>query len=444
MKRILSGLITATLALAWGCQSANDSSSGGVAGSTGTSSSDGTTGSGGAPSGPDAGDAATSSGATGGGGEGGSGGGPVKDPNAFVHPVVQVDKGQLDFVKAKLAASAEPWTGALAAMKKSSFASLSYQAKPRATVECGSFSNPDYGCTDEKNDVVAAYTHALLWYFTGDEAHAKKSIEIMNAWSAVLVNHTNNNAPLQAAWAASVFPRAAEIMRYTYSGWAQSDVAAFGAMLSKAYMPLVDHGSASNGNWELSMIEASMGIAVFLDDHPAFLTAVGQWRKRVPAYAYLTSDGATPVPPPTGSKTGAALVAFWYDQTKYVDGLCQETCRDLGHVQYGLAAMTNAAETATIQGTNLFAEEAKRLRLVYEFHAQFLNGVAVPSFLCGGTLKDATPDPMWEIGYNALVNRAGLDLPQTKQLLSTIRPTKADHHMVWETLTHAGIGKAGL
>ncbi len=440
MKLLLSGFLTATLALAWGCGSAGGPS-GGASGSTGASSSGGAAGTGGAAATTGVGGAASTTVTA---GSGGAGGGPIKDPNAFVHPGVQVDKGQLDFVKAKLAANAEPWSTALAELKKSSFAALDYQAMPRATVECGPTSNPDHGCTEEKNDVLAAYAHALLWYFTGDEAHAKKSIEIMNAWSAVLVEHTNSNAALQAAWAASIWPRASEIMRYTYAGWAKADVDAFGVMLEKAYMPLIDHGSASNGNWELSMIEASMGIAVFLDDHAAFKTSVDQWRKRTPAYVYLATDGATPVPPPTGSKTGAALIAFWYDQSKFVDGLCQETCRDLGHVQYGLAAMTNAAETATIQGVDLFAEEPERLRAGYEFHAQFLDKAAVPSWLCGGKLTDATPDPMWEIGYNALFGRAGLDLPETKKLLPTIRPTGATHHMAWETLTHAGIGKAGL
>ncbi|HEX7841360.1 MAG TPA: alginate lyase family protein [Kofleriaceae bacterium] len=358
---------------------------------------------------------------------------PRPNAVAFVHPGVQVDKAQLDFVKAKLAAHAEPWTGALAAMKRSRFAALTYKPKPRANVECGPVSRPDHGCTDEKNDAIAAYTHALLWYFTGDRAHARKAIEIMNAWAATLVKHTNSNAPLQAAWAASTFPRAAEIIRYTYDDWAKRDVDAFRGMLSKVYMPLVDHGSPSNGNWELSMIEASMGIAVFLDDRAAFATAVSQWHRRVPAYVYLTSDGATPVSPPQGNK-------FWYNQTRFVDGLSQETCRDLGHVQYGLAAMTNAAETATIQGVDLFAEQSRRLRLAYEFHARFLNGAQVPGWLCGGKLNSVSPDPMWEVGYNALVNRGGLELPETKRLLQKIRPTNADHHMAWETLTHAEIG----
>lgn len=364
--------------------------------------------------------------------------GKAETAGAFIHPGVQVDRAQLDFVKARLAAHAEPWNAAFAAMKTSRFASLNYKPRPRADVECGAYSKPDLGCTDEKEDAIAAYTHALLWYFTADRAHAGKAIEIMNAWSAVLVKHTNSNAPLQAAWAASVFPRAAEIIRYTYDGWAKRDVEAFEKMLAKVYMPLVDHGSGSNGNWELSMIEASMGIAVFLDDRAAFNTAVKLWRKRVPAYVYLTSDGPTPVAPPQGNKNWHK---FWYDQTKLVDGLSQETCRDLGHVQYGLAAMTNAAETATIQRVNLFAEQAPRLRATYEFHAKWLNKSAVPGWLCGGKLDAVSPDPMWEVGYNALVNRQGLDLPETKRLIQKIRPTKADHHMAWETLTHANLGK---
>ncbi len=317
-------------------------------------------------------------------------------------------------------------------------------AKPHADVGCGPISNPDIGCTDEKSDVIAAYTQALLYYFSDNEAYAKKAIQIMNAWSGVLKSHSLANATLESAWAASVFPRAAEIIRATYTGWAPSDITAFKAMLQTAYLPYIQNGSASNGNWEISMIEGSMNIGVFLDSKPVFDKAVAMWKKRVPAYIYMTSDGATPVPPPTGAKTGAALTQFWYGQTKYVNGLAQETCRDLGHVQYGLASITNAAETATIQGEDLYAVEGDRIRAGYEFHAQFINGTAVPSYLCGGSLVDANPDAMWEVGYNALVNRKGMSMPATETLLPRIRPTGADHMMVWETLTHSGVGTAGF
>ena len=104
-----------------------------------------------------------------------------------------------------------------------SYASLNYTAKPRATVECGSGDRPNRGCDDERQDAQAAYIHALLFDVSGDLRHAAKSAEIMDAWSAVLVRHTNSNAPLQAAWAGAVFPRAAEIIRHRWQGWTDQD-----------------------------------------------------------------------------------------------------------------------------------------------------------------------------------------------------------------------------
>jgi hypothetical protein len=363
----------------------------------------------------------------------------------FVHPGILVSRPMLDFVKAKIAAGAEPWTSALARASASRFGALTYAPHPRADVDCGSRSRPDGGCSDEKNDAGAAYTQALLWSFTGDSRYARNAVAIMNAWSSTLRRHTNTNAPLQSAWVAELFPRAAEIIRATYPGWGPADRARFAAMLKSVYLPEVAGGSASNGNWELSMIEAMMNISVFTDDRAGFERAVTMWRKRTPAYVYLTSDGPTPVPPPTGpAKTGAALTRFWYGQQRLEDGVAQETCRDLSHVQYGLAAMIDAAETARIQGVDLFREQARRLVAGLEFHAGLLEGGAVPTWLCGGALNRATPEPTWEIAGNALANVLGLALPRTRALIARIRPTGLDHHMAWESLTHADLGTVGL
>ena len=262
----------------------------------------------------------------------------------------------------------------------------------------------------------------------------------MNAWSAVLTDHTNSNAPLQSAWSGSVFPRAAEIIKWTYSGWAEVEANRFSKMLRNVYLPEVINGSPStNGNWELSMAEAVIAIGVFLDDEATFDKGVALWRARVPAYLYLTTDGVTPRPPPRHPISGAALVTYWQGQTTYMDGLCQETCRDLGHVQYGLSAMINAAETARIQGVDLIAAESKRIVAALEFHARFINGASVPSTLCGGTLESVYGAPTWEIALDAYATRRSASLPQTQQLIGKIRPTRVDHHMNWETLTHAGV-----
>ena len=364
----------------------------------------------------------------------------------FQHPGILNNREELDFIRDQVQKGAEPWKNAFVSMTNSRSASLAYQPKPVAVVEDGPYSRPDIGGNDEKADCIAAYTHALLWQITQKKEHAEKAIEIMNAWSATVREHKGSNGPLQSSWVASVFPRAAEIIRYTYPGWKPADIERFSRMLKTAYLPnILKVGPGSNGNWELSMIEAMTDIAVFTDDEALFQKALSMWRKRVPAYFYLTEDGALPFPPPGGGKdTKEALIKYWYGQTNFVDGLCQETCRDFGHTAYGFAAAVNTAETARQQGVDLYGEEARRITAAMEFHAAFILGKPVPDWLGGGKLHISN-SPTWEIAYNHYHNRLGMKLPETEKLILTkSRPTGTNHHLDWETLTHAELGSKGL
>ncbi|WP_326605842.1 alginate lyase family protein [Streptomyces sp. NBC_01799] len=360
----------------------------------------------------------------------------VAAPASFTHPGVLVSRPQLDFVRAKVQAGAQPWKSAYDQMLASKYASLTRTAKPRAIVECGSYSNPNYGCTDEREDAIAAYTLALAWYITQDSRYAQKSIEIMDAWSAVIQDHTNSNAPLQTGWAGSSWPRAAEIIKYTYSSWPNSG--RFATMLRNVYLPKVINGSNSNGNWELSMTEAAIGIAVFLEDRTAYDKAVTKFRGRVPAYIYITADGALPkTAPGSGLDTRDEIIGYWQGQSTFMDGLSQETCRDLTHTGYGISAISHIAETSRIQGQDLYPEIAERLRHALGLHAKYQLGAAVPSTLCGGTLKDNL-GPITEVGFNALHNRMGIAMTNTQTLTEQQRPAGSNNLFVaWETLTHA-------
>jgi Alginate lyase len=371
---------------------------------------------------------------------------PCANAEPFRHPGILNNQAELDFIRDRVQAGAEPWKSAFNKLTNSRYASLAYTPRPRAVVEAGPYSRPDLGAGDEKSDAIAAYTHALLWQLTGKKAHAEKAIEIMNAWSAVIQEHQGFNAPLQSSWVGSVFPRAAEIIRYTDPDWKPAEIERFSQMLRKAYLPYIEEGRPGyNGNWELSMIEAMTAIGVFLDDEALFQKGLSMWRKRVPAYFYLTQDGELPVPPPLGNKDAKAdLIKYWYGQTTFVDGLAQETCRDFGHTFYGLAAMVNTAETARQQGIDLYGEEAQRITKAMEFHAALVLGKPVPPWLGGGQLK-ISAGSTWEIAYNHYHNRMGMELPQTEKLILTrARPTGADHHIDWETLTHAELGSQGL
>jgi hypothetical protein len=348
-----------------------------------------------------------------------------------------VNGEQLAFLKAKIAAAAEPWTSALAATKADSRGSLSYTPHPPAdsngAVNCASFSGSDVHCKDEQNDSEAAYAQALISALTGDAQHTTKAIEIMNAWSAVMKTHTDSNAPVQSGWTGTLFARAAEIIRYTSSSWAAADIAKFSSMLTTAYVPFIQRRPGMNGNWELSMADALIQIAVFLDDRAAFDHAVAIWKQRVPEYIYMSSDGPMPV---------MDTMASTWNASKYYDGLCQETCRDLGHTQYGFAAMINVAETARIQGVDLYSLEAKRITAGLEVHAGYINANASSSPAC--SLSAVSPDPMWEIAYNEYANRLSMSLPNVAQLVKANRPSGVNHHMDWETLTHAEVGSVGI
>ncbi|MFF7935121.1 alginate lyase family protein [Streptomyces sp. NPDC007940] len=358
-------------------------------------------------------------------------------PAAFVHPGVTVSQGQLDFVRGKVNAGAQPWKGAFDKMLASKYADLNRTPKPRAVVECGSYSNPNNGCTDEREDAIAAYTDALAWYITRDERYARKAIQLMDAWSGVITDHTNSNAPLQTGWAGSSWPRAAEIIKYTYTGsWVNSG--RFATMLRSVYLPEIINGSNSNGNWELSMMEAAVGISVFLEDKASYDKAMGKFRTRTAAYVYLDSDGEVPKTVPSQNlNTREKIVGYWQGQSTFVTGLTQETCRDLTHTGYGISAISHVAETSRIQGQDLYGTDVgERLRQALGFQAKYELGTAVPGWLCGGSLKLGL-GPVTEVGYNALHNRLGMGMTNTQALTERNRPAGSNNLFVaWETLTH--------
>jgi hypothetical protein len=157
----------------------------------------------------------------------------------------------------------------------------------------------------------------------------------------------------------------------------------------------------------------------------------------VPAYVYLTSDGAYPkAPPGSGLTTRAQIVSYWQGQGTFVDGLAQETCRDFVHTGYGLTNIEHVAETTRIQGNDLWPALAPRMAAALEFHSNLELGAAVPSWLCGGKVTRGL-GPATEVGYNALT-RLGLSLPKTKQLTESKRPANTNVLFVgWDTLTHA-------
>ncbi len=363
----------------------------------------------------------------------------VGEPAGFRHPGVVVSGSQLRNVAREVAAGREPWKSAFAAMSRSRYADPGYTARPAEVVACAS-NHGMPACVAEREDAIAAYTQALMWSVTKKPEYARESVAIMDAWSKVVRRHTRGDADLQAAWAGSSWSRAAEIMHAGYPRWRAPAVKRFKEMLRTAYLPYVtDKVPDYNGNWELAMTDAAIGMSVFLDDHRLFDQSLRRFRARVPAYFYLASDGKLPKAPPDGSiDTPDELSAYWFGQRTFADGLGQETCRNFMHVGYALAATAHIAETAWHQGVDLYGGQAVRLRAALEFHARYQLGARPPAWLCGGRVE-RTMGPDVEVVLDHLEGRLHLRLPQTDRLAAKQRPAGTDNLFVaWETLTHAG------
>jgi len=360
----------------------------------------------------------------------------------FRHPGVFVSGAQLEFVRAQVKAKKEPMYSTFQKAMASKLGTVDYQVQgPPAdgTVECGSYDKPNVGCSAQDQDSMAAYVQALEWYITGDHRYADNSINILNTWARGLKQYTNSNAPLKAAWGAEEWPRAAEILRYSHSGWKAEDMASFTRMLSEVVLPRIKDGSGANGNWELSMIDGMMGIAVFTEDRALLQHAETMWMERVPSYIYVEElDGPHPVPVPRGVRN-----THWYGTTdldKTVDGISQETCRDLAHTSMGLAAAISAAETAHIQGDKLYEAERTRLVAAMEFDAHLLlKKGPVPALVCDGTVN-YTKSQTFVVGYNEYARRLGAAMPETKEWIEHYElndPSPANMFMiVFEPLTH--------
>ncbi|MFE9766603.1 alginate lyase family protein [Streptomyces sp. NPDC005808] len=359
---------------------------------------------------------------------------------AFAHPGVLVSKDQLTAVRKHVEAGEQPWLRAFLDMRDSKYGSYKYEAKPYATVECPPGTRAGHGCVEEREDAIAAYTQALLWSVTGKQEHADKAVQIMDAWSGKVQKHTAGNAGLQTAWAGSTWARAGEIVRHTGARWPEESVARFQGMLRTAYLPEVSKKVPDfNGNWDLVMTDAAIGIAVFLDDHRTFDEALERFRQRVPAYFYLAKDGKVPLTP-VGSTvdTPQKLTTYWFGQQRYTDGVSQETCRNFKHVGYSLAATAHIAETAWHQGVDLYRGVEDRLKAALDFHSRYQMGETAPAWLCGGRV-DRNMGPDLEVALNHLEDRLDVRVPAAHRLAEQTRPAGTDDLFVsWETLTHAG------
>ncbi|KAG8628440.1 hypothetical protein KVT40_004313 [Elsinoe batatas] len=364
---------------------------------------------------------------------------------AFQHPGVLLSRTQLDFIRDRVAAGDQPWTLAYADMTGETLAALSRKPGTVPVVESGPFSTPDIGCAQERSDAAASYLNALRWVIEGKQEHADKAIQYLDDWSATLTGHSNVNAGLQAAWSASVWTRAAEIIRHTNAGWSEASITRFEKLMRDVYLPQVSTNTDKGMNWELVLISASLNIGVFLSSPEIFTSALDRLLLWAPSFAYLRTDGPIPRPPPflTNTTNTTLLTNYWGGQTTFpADGITTETCQEFKRVGYGITAISHALETAYHQGIDLWSgsDLGRRLQAASDFNIEQADAASVPAWLCEGRGVDGTDiGGTTEVLLNAMHNRLGVQMWKMESHTNRNRPMGANYlSLAWETLTHAG------
>jgi Alginate lyase len=339
------------------------------------------------------------------------------EPKAFVHPGLLQSQADLDRMKAMVTLGSEPW--------KSGFARLRDHPQSRSDWRFrGPFRTVIRGPRESRNisemdqDANAAFQNAILWYITGRETHARKSVEILNAWSATLREITGRDRILGASLAGFKFVNAAEIIRSTYPGWQPDDRQRCQRMFRNVFYPVIqDFATFANGNWDTGCIKTIMGIGVFCDDRTIFDHGVDYFRQ--------------------GAGNGRLTHYIVNDQ-----GQCQESGRDQQHTQLGLSHLAEACEIAWNQGLDLYSAADNRLLKGFEYTALYNLGQDVPFVPSADTTEKykatkispigrGSLRPIYEMVWNHYENRNGIKAPYTRQAAESIRPEggaqDADH-----------------
>lgn len=319
----------------------------------------------------------------------------------FVHPGITHKKSDLDRMKYMVEAQIDPWYSSYQTMISDSKSSYDYtvQGDPSFT-EVGRDNKVNYGAWN--SDIRAAYYNALRWYIEGDERHAQKAVEIFNSWVNIEAVTSNGTQALSGG-VGYIMVEAAEIIKHTYSGWADADRQQFEDMLvfpgysntevpagvsrtyGSFYWQAYQGDAGRHGNQGLSGWRTVMAIGIFLDNEIIYDRAL-RYIKGLP---HRADDLPYPAGAPTSNSItgsdeyadtystsrGSSIEDYGYNElmTNYIweTGQCQESSRDQQHVMFGLGLLTSMSEMAWNQGDDLYGFEDAHLLKGWEYSMRY-------------------------------------------------------------------------
>jgi len=324
----------------------------------------------------------------------------------FVHPGLLQGKDDFERMKRGIADKSEPIYSGFIAFRDHPQSQYTYKMQgPFAVVG----RNPTFGQTAYDADANAAFQNAVMWVLTGNRKFAEKAIEIEDGWASTLKRISGKDAVLMAGLGPFKMINAAEILRYSGSGWAGSAIKrAEEHFQSVIYPVLKDYAPFANGNWDSAALKTVLSIAVFTNNRQMFDNAL----------CYYENGGGD-----------GRLTNYIINET----GQCQESGRDQAHAQLGIAHLADCAEIAWHQGLDLYGLSDDRLLKGFEYTAKFNLGMDVPylpamdrtgKYWHSKISEDGRNKlrAIYEEVYNHYVNRMGKTAPFTQKAAESVRP----------------------
>jgi hypothetical protein len=344
------------------------------------------------------------------------GGAGIARAQSFAHPGMLHTQADLDRMRAKVNAGAQPWKAGWDRLVANRHSQVGWTPRPVEEIVRGNTDKPQnyhllYG------DIAAAYQNALRWRITGDTAHGDTARDICNAWSQTLksIYWPPSDSRLASGIYGYQFANVGELMR----GYPGFDLGRFQQMMNTVFYPLnsdflVRHNNTCDShywaNWDLCNMASIMAIGILRNDRAQIDEVVNYFWNGVGNGAI---DNAIPFV--------HGDLAQW-----------QESGRDQAHSMMGVGLMATFMEMAWNQGIDLYSARDNRFAKAAEYVARYNLGHSVPYTRyrnCSGADQTVISEhargqarPVWEMVYHHYYSRRGMAMPNVARMAGQNSP----------------------
>lgn len=296
---------------------------------------------------------------------------PLKDVSV---PMEHGDNGgalhtENDFKRIRENLDKSPWKESWEKFKSNMFSQSNSATYAVEELRVGGGLSENY--LNAARGAAAAYQNAVYYRITGDEAHGKHAVEILNAWATTCKKFSGDtNVGLRCGIYGYQFAVAGELMR-DFPGWTSEEFNTFKDWLKTFFYPtnssfLKTHYGTPDGhywaNWGLANIASLIAIGIVTDDRAIYNEGIEHFQ--------------------IGKTNGCIMKAIYkvFDGDDKYLAQWQETNRDWGHTHMCQGLVGIICQMTWNQGDDFFSYDDDRFLKGCEYTAKYnYAGLEVPN-----------------------------------------------------------------